>query len=161
MREIRYGVDFGWTNPTAVVVTGLDGDGRVYVLDELYEKQLKTEDLIRALRDFRQVYGEGEILCDPSAPETIDAIRRAGLKASGYHSKREDGLRELGGRFQKAGDGKPRIFISQKCVNLISELSEYKEDMKQNDHAVDALRYSLRLYAVEGSVAARFLPFRR
>lgn len=161
IREIRYGVDFGWTNPTAVVVIGYDGDGRVWVLDELYEKQLKTEDLIKGLQDFRQVYGAGEILCDPSAPETIDSIRRAGFNASGYHSKREDGLRELGGRFQKAGDGKPRIFISQKCVNLISELLEYREDIKQNDHAVDALRYSLKLNVVEGSVAARFLPFRR
>lgn len=161
LREIRYGVDFGWTNPTAVIVMGYDGDGRVHVLDELYEKQLKTEDLIKGLQDFRQVYGEGEVLCDASAPETIDAIRRAGLNATGYHSKREDGIHELGGRFPKAGDGKPRIFVSQKCVNLVSELLEYKEDVKENDHAVDALRYSLKLSVVEGPVAARFLPFRR
>lgn len=161
LREFRYGVDFGWTNPTAVPVTGYDGDGRVYVLDELYERQLKTEDLISALKEFAKTYGRGEVLCDPSAPETIDMLRRADLNASGYHGKREDGLRELGGRFPKAGDGKPRIFISAKCVNLISEVLEYKEDVKENDHAVDALRYSLKLYAVEESVAARFLPFRR
>jgi hypothetical protein len=30
-------------------------------------------------------------------------------------------------------------------VNLISELLEYREDVKENDHAVDALRYSLPL----------------
>jgi hypothetical protein len=45
------------------------------------------------------------------------------------------GLQELGGRFAKAGDGQPRIFVSKKCVNLISELMEYKEEVKENDHA--------------------------
>lgn len=145
LREIRYGVDFGWTNPTAVVALGYDGDGRAYVLDELYKTQLKKEDLVAGLQDLVRAYGQGEILCDPSNPETIDALRRAGFRASGYHAKREDGIREMGGRFPRAGDGKPRIFISKRCVNLVSELLEWKEDVKENDHAVDALRYALTL----------------
>jgi hypothetical protein len=45
-------------------VTGYDGDGRVYVLDELYKKQLRTEDLISALKEFAKTYGRDEILCD-------------------------------------------------------------------------------------------------
>jgi hypothetical protein len=44
-----------------------------------------------------------------------------------------------------ASDGKPRQFVSKRCVNLISELLEYREDVKENDHATDALRYSLPL----------------
>ena len=126
MKEIRYGVDFGWTNPTAIVALGYDSDGRVWVLDEVYQRQMRQEDIIQALIEFRQTYGEGEILSDPSNPETIYALRQAGLNASGYHAKREDGLREFGGRFAKAGDGQPRIFISKRCVNLTSELLEYQ-----------------------------------
>jgi hypothetical protein len=161
LREIRYGLDFGWTNPTALVATGIDGDGRVYVLDELYERQLKTEELVKVLKDFYKLYGQGEVLCDPSSPETIDTLRRADINASGYKGKREDGIRELGGRFPKAGDGKPRIFVSEKCVNLVSELLEYKEEVKENDHAIDALRYSLRLYPVDENVRARFIAHPR
>ena len=160
LRTIRYGLDFGWTNPTAVVATGIDGDGRVYVLDELYERQLKNEELIKVLKDFYRLYGRGPVLCDPSSPETIDTLRRADLDASGYHGKREDGIRELGGRFPKAGDGKPRIYVSEKCVNLISELLEYKENVKENDHAVDALRYAIELRPTNEDVRARFLPFK-
>jgi phage terminase large subunit-like protein len=145
LKEIRYGVDFGWTNPTAIVALGYDGDGRVWVLDEVYQRQMRQEDIVQALIEFRQKYGEGDILCDPSNPETIDALRRAELNASGYHAKREDGLREFGGRFGMAGDGQPRIFVSKLCVNLTSELLEYREDVKENDHAVDAVRYALKL----------------
>ena len=161
LREIRYGVDFGWTNPTAVIALGYDGDGRAYVLDEFYKTQLKTEELIASLQDLVKAYGQGEILCDPSSPETIDALRRANLNASGYHAKREDGIREMGGRFPRAGDGKPRIFISKRCVNLVAELLEWKEDVKENDHAVDALRYALKLGPSNEVTRARFIPFRR
>jgi hypothetical protein len=161
LREIRYGVDFGWTNPTAIVALGYDGDGRVWVLDEVYQRQMRQEDIIQALIEFRQKYGEGEVLCDPSNPETIDALRRAELNASGYHAKREDGLREFGGRFAKASDGQPRVFISKRCVNLTSELLEYREDVKENDHAVDATRYALKLGPSDEATRARFIPFRR
>lgn len=48
-----------------------------------------------------------------------------------------------------------RIFVSKKCVNLISELESYhypdsnpeknaaEDPVKKNDHALDALRYAL------------------
>jgi hypothetical protein len=161
LREIRYGVDFGWTNPTAVIALGYDGDGRAYVLDELYKTQLSAEQLMAGLKDLVKTYGQGEILCDPSSPETIYALSQAGLNASGYHAKREDGIREMGGRFPKAGDGRPRIFISKRCVNLVAELLEWKEDVKENDHAVDALRYALKLGPSDEVTRARFIPFRR
>jgi hypothetical protein len=41
-----------------------------------------------------------------------------------YCLSREDGVRELGARFPKAGDALPRIFIAKHCVNLIGELLE-------------------------------------
>jgi hypothetical protein len=60
-----------------------------------------------------------------------------------YTLKREDGLRELNSRFAIAGDGLPRQFVSKRCVNFISEALEYREDVKEHDHAIDAGRYSL------------------
>ncbi len=70
------------------------------------------------------------------------------VRALAYSHKREDGIRELGARFLKAGDGLPRIFIARHCVNLISELLEHKVEVKERDHAVDALRYTLKLQKV-------------
>jgi len=137
-----YGVDFGWTNPAAIVVIGLDGDSRAYVVDEFYKSMATEEELIQASKEYVQVYGSGPLICDPSEPQTIEKLRRAGLKAEGNKSKRDDGIRDIGSRLQLHGD-RYRLYIHRRCVNLISELQSYDPNVKQRDHAVDALRYGL------------------
>jgi hypothetical protein len=161
--RIRYGVDFGWANPSAIVVNGFDGDGRLWVLDEFYKTHSSAEDLIVALEDFRKVYGNGPVVCDKSEPESIAKFRRGvpekgirGFDAEPYPFRRDDGLRELGSRFLKSGDSRPRILISSHCVNLISELLEYKIEAKERDHAVDAVRYGLPLKSAVPLHAFRF-----
>ena len=150
--KISYGVDFGWTNPSAIIVEGFDGDGRLWVLDEYYKAQASAEDLMVALDGFRKTYGPGLVFCDKSEPESIAKFKRglpereiSPFQTEAYPHKREDGLRELGARFAKAGDGKPRFFISNRCVNAISELLDYKIEVKERDHAVDAIRYGIPL----------------
>jgi hypothetical protein len=122
---------------------GLDGDGRAYVLDEIYQRQMRTQDLIAECMALMKKYGTGKLICDRSEPQTIDEMRRGGLKAVAYEVKRDDGIRQLGERFKRAGDGRPRLFVLPCCVNLISELQTYDVERKENDHAVDALRYAL------------------
>lgn len=141
--NIRYGVDFGWTNPSAIVVVGFDADGRAWVLDEFYEPRIRTEELISEAKLLVAKHGDGVLVCDRSEPGTIAELQRAGLKATPDDSKREDGIREIGSRLKDAGDGKPRLLISTRCINLISELQTYDEKIKENDHAVDALRYAI------------------
>ena len=135
---------------------GYDGDGRVWVLDEFYRSQVGVKELVSVSKDFVLQYGTGEFLCDRSEPQSIANLKMAGLRARAYEFKREDGLKELGARFSRAGDGLPRIFISSRCVNLISELLEYKVDVKEHDHAVDALRYALKLKTYPPLGAFRF-----
>ena len=60
--KIRYGVDFGWTNPSAIVVIGVDGDDRVWVLNEFYKTQCSAEELIKTLQEFFATYGSGSDL---------------------------------------------------------------------------------------------------
>jgi hypothetical protein len=102
-------------------------------------------------------------VCDKSEPEAIAKFnagvperRLLSIHASAYLHKREDGIRELGSRFPKVGDGLPRIFIARHCVNLISELLEYSVEVKEKDHAVDALRYALKLKTYAPLGAFRF-----
>ena len=140
---VVYGVDFGWTNPSAVVCVGFDGDDRAYILDEFYQNRTQTETLIQELKEMQQKHGEGKIYCDRSNPQTIEMIRRAGLAAYPSESKREDGIQELGSRFAVQGDNKPRIYVMSHCVNWIHEVMVYNAEMKENDHAVDATRYAI------------------
>ncbi len=163
IREIRFGVDFGWVNPSAIVVIAYDYDGRVWVLDEFYKNQTSAEDLLCQLQVFMKEYGRGEVLCDKSEPQSIAkfcaGVPSKGLfsvRAQAYASRREDGIRELGSLFPKDTRGQPRIYISKRCTNLISELLEYNVETKERDHAVDALRYALKLQKTAPLGAFRF-----
>ena len=143
VNQVRFGVDFGWSNPSAVVANVFDPDGRGYVVDEFYKTETTDEQLAEACKEMQTEWGRGVFYCDARFPQSILKLCRAGINAKAYTFKREDGLRELGSRFSLASDGQPRQFVSKRCVNLISELLEYREDLKEQDHAVDALRYSL------------------
>ena len=41
--------------------------------------------------------------------------------------------------------GRPRPYISSRCVNAISELLEYNIEVKERDHTVDGIRYGIPL----------------
>ena len=89
-------------------------------------------------------------------PQSIFGLQKAGLCASPYRFKLEDGLKELGSRFLKVGDSLPGIFISRRCVNLISELLEYQAEVKEKDHTADTVRYTLKLQNYPPLNAFRF-----
>ncbi len=114
VRSVSYGVDFGWTNPSAIIAVGFDGDNRAYIFDEFYHNRCQTEPLIEELKLMQDVHGEGRIFCDRSGPQTIDMFRRAGLNTLADASKREEGIHELGGRFMVQADEKPRLFVLSK-----------------------------------------------
>ena len=148
IQKVIYGVDFGWTNPSAIVCVGFDSDGRAYILDEFYQNRTQTETLIQELKEMLAEHGQGRIICDRSAPATIDMLRSAGLNAVAHESKREDAIREFGGRFIVQGDGKPRVFVSSKCVNWIHEVMVYDSEVKENDHLMDASMYAIMAASV-------------
>ena len=138
-----YGVDWGWTNPSCILAVGIDGDSRAYVVEEFYKKNMPEDKLIEVAKGMVERWGDGKFFCDPSEPRVIDQFVRARLRAKKNKIGREEGIRAVGSRFLKAGDGKPRLFIHRSCVNLMSELNTYVETQKHDDHAVDALRYAL------------------
>jgi hypothetical protein len=101
------------------------------------------EELVQAAKEMMEAYGPGRVVCDPSDPQTIEKMTRAGLNAEGNRLRREDGVRDMGSRIRDTGDGRYRLYVHSRCVNLISELQTYDPKLKERDHAVDALRYGL------------------
>lgn len=143
------GIDFGYVNPCAVLTIIKDYDNKFWVDDEFYKVKKSEEEIAEYVssQSFSKVYP------DPEAPSAIEALRKKGVGVREVIKNRDsikngiDKIREL---FKTN-----RLKINRRCVNLILELETYsypdKKDLrnpdenpiKENDHALDALRYAL------------------
>ena len=149
--EYIAGIDFGFTNPAAVIHIKRDKDNHYWITEEWY-KTKRTEVQIAeyvASCKFNRVYP------DPESPSAIQSLNDKGVSVveviKGKDSIKSgiDRVREL---FKQN-----RLHIHSSCVNLISELETYsypdKRDMhnedenpiKEHDHALDALRYAIMM----------------
>jgi phage terminase, large subunit, PBSX family len=150
------GVDYGTGNPTVLLLIGQAGN-RLYIVDEYYWDSSKTgrqktdAEYSRDLKAFIKGRYPRAICIDPSAASFILQLRKdgvAGLRKA--DNSVINGIRTVASFF-----GEQRLFIyGPKCPNLLKELTNYVWDpkaqkkgedkpVKQNDHALDALRYVL------------------
>lgn len=152
------GVDYGTTNPCAFVLIGINRQKmpNMWIEDEYYydsrvKQRQKTdseyaEDLVKFVsnRPVKSIY------IDPSAASFKLELSRAGLMNL-YDAENEviDGIR-LVSTYLNNGTLK----ITKKCQHLIKEFQSYVWDpkslktgedkpLKENDHALDALRYAM------------------
>lgn len=143
--NIVYGVDFGFRNPSAISVIGEHG-GRFYLLDEFYQRNVHDDELIGILQNKMDYWGVGKVVCDPSAPASIDKFRREGIDAVKANNDVQSGIR----RVSSLIDTK-RFFVCDRCQNFLNEVNSYSWDdkktkeqpIKLNDHMCDAVRYSM------------------
>lgn len=168
------GLDHGQTNPTCLLGAYVDCDGNIFIYDEYHSPGLVSEhsneikhkfdvdllSIIYADPSIWQVKGErnGKAFCthdeymdnDLCFVPANNAVN-AGLNRVGeylYFNK------ELNNPIT-GKKGSPRLFISNRCVNLVKNISEYQwkvhkndkmitsveQPIKRNDHSCDALRY--------------------
>jgi PBSX family phage terminase large subunit len=140
------GVDFGYTNPACALKIIVDSDNRYFVSDEWYKTKQTTEQLIQIVKSF----DPQEVYPDPAEPDRIEEMNRQGLNCREVSKEIAAGVDKVRELFKQN-----RIHIHRDCRNLIWELETYhypdkkpeqneKEvPVKENDHAVDALRYAL------------------
>lgn len=150
--RVAAGVDWGYTNPGAILVGGLDGDGRLYVLHEEYARQRLVEDWTQIARQLTEIYGIDTFYCDPAEPTYIARFADAGLPAVKADNTVTEGIQAVKSRLVRRADGLPRLMVQAACANLLTEFEQYQwmtsrdgvmrdQPMKANDHALDALRY--------------------
>lgn len=154
MVEYVFGVDFGFTNAMASGIFGFDNDGRMYLLDEYYKTQQHVEDLSNWLDEMKKKYGKLTIgYGDPSSPDNLTRLRKLGHNIREANNAVLPGIQEMYKRFEVQGDGKPRLFIHERCIHFIDEVTQYRyadkkeeketkeEPMKIDDHMMDMSRY--------------------
>lgn len=156
-KMVKYvgGVDWGYTNPSVLLVVGIDGDGRVYVLEEFYERRVLVESLIKRAQEYRKKYKIETWHADPSRPEHIAEFNNHGLLCYGESVDVLPRINEVATYLPVQKDDKPRLFVHQRCVNTINEFKQYRfpdtkegkpeqdNPIKIHDHALDAIGYTI------------------
>lgn len=157
-----FGMDVGW-NRTAVVWLAQNPDDQVwYVYSEHYRGQAEPVVHAEAIKA-RGFWIPGA--CDPAAHgraqadgvRLIDKYRELMIDLSPAANAVETGIYQVWELFS-AG----QLKVMSSCTNLLSEYRIYRRDekgriVKQNDHAMDALRYAV----MTGRDIAKHAPRRR
>jgi len=117
--------DFGWMNPMALLVFGVDSDDRLYAIDEIYKRKLMMSDFVEVCRDMRKKYKIEAFYCDPSEPEHIHQLRVGGLNALQANNDVLAGINSVASRLEFQRDGRARLYVHERCVNLLSEFENY------------------------------------
>ncbi len=122
-KSVLGGIDWGGVSPTALVVAGLDGGGRVWCFAEWYRHGATLDQTIQAVADLEQAHGVKRWIADPSGKAEIQKLRNMGLRVSPARHGNKIKLRVqlMGARLNVSG-GKPGMYFTPECPNLIAEV---------------------------------------
>jgi len=131
-KPMGYGMDFGYTNPTAIVDVFDDQD--TYYVDEiLYRTQMTPTDLVNWCTKNLQ---RKSIVCDSAEPDRIEMLQREIKWVEAVKNKNiEFGLELILNK---------KIAITKRSINFINEIKALTWETKnKNNHLIDALRYRI------------------
>jgi len=150
-----FGQDYGFSNDenTLVRVSIDRGNKKIYLKEELYEKGLKTSELIEINKS---IAGDSLIIGDSSEPRLIAEMQDAGVNIEGA-VKGADSVR-YGINLMLDYD----LVVTDDSLNLIKELNNYVWLSKKSatpcdafNHILDACRYSIS-YQLENESAGKY-----
>lgn len=143
-----FGLDFGYTNDPSTLFCGLldKENKRLFVFDEMYGKGMSNRKIAQTVQEMG--YGKERITADSAEPKSIDELKSLGLRVKAAQ-KGKDSVKNGIQWIQDL-----EIIIHPKCVNFLTEISNYtwdkdKFDNKLNEpiddfnHLMDAMRYAL------------------
>nr|DAU93528.1 MAG TPA: terminase large subunit [Caudoviricetes sp.] len=153
-----FGLDFGYTNDPAAFFCGiLDQEQKeIYVFDEIYQKGMQNTAIYNNIEKLG--FKKEIIVADSAEPKSIDHLKGLGLYRIKASKKGKD---SINAGIQFIQDFK--IFIHPRCVNFLTEISNYSWDkdkfgkatnkpIDDFNHLMDAMRYALEDYMRNNSV---------
>ena len=175
-RGTRYfaSVDFGFTegHEFALLIRAITVDGFRYDIDEFKGIGLDPNQQVMACKAKMSTYGIQTFYCDPSRPDMIAALNKAGVPSIGFHIGRDSFKSVTAGinkHIELIRSGSYKIFKGQ-CPELEDEYStyhwaEYSEEketkevpVKMNDDLMDCARM-LSVATMNISIKENKTPF--
>ncbi|HXB10963.1 MAG TPA: PBSX family phage terminase large subunit [Bacteroidia bacterium] len=155
------GIDYGVTNNFACVLIGVNTGHttqqgvirwveKEYVWDSGKEGRQKTNaEYAKDIEEFLAPYSIRGVYIDPSAASFKVELRKKGIATIDADNDVLSGITHMTSEMAQGN-----LFVCQECTSLIEEIEQYVWDkkkadkgedapLKQNDHCLDALRYSI------------------
>lgn len=147
--EYAASCDYGTVNPTSVGLWGLQ-HGIWYRIDEYYYDSRRTgsrrtdDEHLSGLMNLLSGRKLSKIIVDPSAASFITLLKQKGFKVVAARNNVLDGIRMTSTALKQG-----RIKICRCCKDSVREFGLYRwsddlkrdEPIKENDHAMDDIRY--------------------
>lgn len=150
------GLDFGYNDPTAFIVSYSDIDNmELWIYDEHYERKMTNKDIVKVVK-YKGHQGK-LITADSANPKDIHDLNRLGLKVRGAKKGKDsimNGIRKL---------QQFKIYIHPSCINTQMEFENYTWQKDKRTglyidkpidaycHLIDALRYSIERIHISNS----------
>lgn len=142
---IRYGLDFGFNDPTAMVEIREDEDGHTIVRQIIYQSELRSDQYAAAL-EAAKIDPSVLIVADSARPEIIAAIRKAGFrivpadKNAGSVMRGIDKVQQRHILYEGADLEREYMSYAWRTTRSGERLNEPQDG---NDHLLDATRYAI------------------
>lgn len=149
--ETLLGVDFGYTNPAAVITIKRDRADGLWITNEWYERG-KTD---AQVAEYVAGLKANRVFPDPESPGAIKELKGRGVNVRDVVKGKDsikNGINKVR-EFFKAN----KLHVHTSCINVISELeqysypdkqggqTEYENPIKEYDHSLDAIRYCVTM----------------
>lgn len=144
-----FGLDFGYVNDPTALFCGIadDENKRLYVFDELYEKNLSNEEIYKRVEAMG--YAKERIRADAAEPKSIDRLKSLGMSRIRRAKKGADSI-----RYGIALIKEYEIIVHPLCVNFLMEIANYSWEKDETgkgtnrakdefNHLMDAMRYAM------------------
>lgn len=153
-------IDEGYTNPAVILLVGDDTDGRIHIAREWYERGKLQSTVVEVAKEWTLAYSVQLAAVDEAAAGLIADLVNNGVPAQASKGRVLDGIQSVQDRLKIQDDGLPRLTVDPGCTNTINEFESYiwkkvtstnivkDEPQKENDHAMDAVRYLEHLIAI-------------
>lgn len=143
---IWIGIDFGWQDPTAIIIMRVDEENKkIYFCDEFYKSQQTLDDVAAWLK--YKGYHKCLIYADSAEPRSIVELNQKGIMRIKPAKKGKGSIMEGIRKLQQY-----QLIVHPICENLQIELSNYAFEKDKFDnwtdkpidafcHLIDAARY--------------------
>lgn len=146
--RVAAGIDWGYTDPTAVLVGVVGHDGVMRVVEEVYETGMALDLLSVRIRQIAARWRVETFWCDPARADLIAQLRRLDAPARPNQVRQvETGIAMVQQRLARG-----LLLVGEQCVCTLREAAGYQYALDRGgrqkstpidaeNHAMDALRY--------------------